>query len=453
MKRPLIEACVDSYASAMAASRAGADRLELCVHLVIGGTTPTHALFRQVQRDSGVPINVLIRPRFGDFLYTEPELEEMCEEIAAFRDLGANGVVIGALTPDGELDLAQMRRMMACAGQMEVTLHRAFDMTRDPFRALEDAVSLGCRTILSSGQAANAALGAPLLAKLNGQAAGRIDLMAGCGVKRTNIAGIADTLKEYDADLLLLEEVDTNSTRTYHVNELELLQNALTQYPTSAFAQNYDSPFLFYPITQPHGRSRSGIWTASKFAATSASRVSLPVETGLTKFLDLDRCYSVTRLPVENGKELCLYTFHLSAYTSDGKIATEQLELLLNDMQAEYEKGNYAIAGGDFNKDLPEGGSEQYFGVSTEGHNWAQPIKRELFENRPLTLCAPIDEEDPVASCRYADGPIHDGQLRVIVDGFIVSDNVSVAEARVLDDGFAHSDHNPVRLSFRLLAK
>ena len=164
MKRPLIEACVDSYASAMAASRAGADRLELCAHLVIGGTTPTHALFRQVQRDSGVPINVLIRPRFGDFLYTEPELEEMCEEIAAFRDLGANGVVIGALTPDGELDLAQMRRMMACAGQMEVTLHRAFDMTRDPFRALEDAVSLGCRTILSSGQAANAALGAPLLA-------------------------------------------------------------------------------------------------------------------------------------------------------------------------------------------------------------------------------------------------------------------------------------------------
>lgn len=154
MKRPLIEACVDSYASAMAASRAGADRLELCAHLVIGGTTPTHALFRQVQHDSGVPINVLIRPRFGDFLYTEPELEEMCEEIAAFRDLGANGVVIGALTPDGELDLVQMRRMMACAGQMEVTLHRAFDMTRDPFRALENAVSLGCRTILSSGQAA-----------------------------------------------------------------------------------------------------------------------------------------------------------------------------------------------------------------------------------------------------------------------------------------------------------
>ena len=116
-------------------------------------------------------------------------LESLCAKYDIAHQPGT--VDIGALTPDGELDLVQMRRMMACAGQMEVTLHRAFDMTRDPFRALEDAVSLGCRTILSSGQAANAALGAPLLAKLNGQAAGRIDLMAGCGVKRTNIAGIA----------------------------------------------------------------------------------------------------------------------------------------------------------------------------------------------------------------------------------------------------------------------
>ena len=159
-------------------------------HLVIGGTTPTHALFRQVQRDSGVPINVLIRPRFGDFLYTEPELEEMCEEIAAFRDLGANGVVIGALTPDGELDLAQMRRMMACAGQMEVTLHRAFDMTRDPFRRWKTPFPLAAGRSCPRGRRPTPP-SAPLLAKLNGQAAGRIDLMAYCGVKRTNIAGIA----------------------------------------------------------------------------------------------------------------------------------------------------------------------------------------------------------------------------------------------------------------------
>ena len=191
MKRPLIEACVDSYASAMAASRAGADRLELCAHLVIGGTTPTHALFRQVQRGSGVPINVLIRPRFGDFLYTEPELEEMCEEIAAFRDLGANGVVIGALTPDGELDLAQMRRMMACAGQMEVTLHRAFDMTRDPRQALEAVIRTGCRRVLTSGGRNTAPEGLETIRTLVAAAAGRIEVMAGSGVRPANVLKIA----------------------------------------------------------------------------------------------------------------------------------------------------------------------------------------------------------------------------------------------------------------------
>ena len=159
MNTPLIEACVDSYASCKAAYLGGADRLELCAHLVIGGTTPSPALFRQVARDIPVKINVLIRPRFGDFLYSEAEMEQMCEEIQTFRDLGANGVVIGALTPDGDLDMEKMRRLMDCAGTMDVTLHRAFDMTRDPFRTLEEAVQLGCKTILTSGQQKDALAG------------------------------------------------------------------------------------------------------------------------------------------------------------------------------------------------------------------------------------------------------------------------------------------------------
>ena len=156
MNHPLIEACVDSHASCMAAARGGADRLELCANLAIGGTTPSPAVFKQVKRDCDVKINVLIRPRFGDFLYSDIEMEEMCEEINAFRGLGANGVVIGALTPEGELDREKMARLMACAGSMDVTLHRAFDMTRDPFAALEAAIELGCRTILTSGQAGDA---------------------------------------------------------------------------------------------------------------------------------------------------------------------------------------------------------------------------------------------------------------------------------------------------------
>ena len=166
MNTPLIEACVDSYASCRAAYRGGADRLELCAHLVIGGTTPSTALFRQVQRDIPVKTNVLIRPRFGDFLYSKEEQEQMCEEIRMYRELGANGVVIGALTPDGNLDLDAMRRLMNCAGNMDVTLHRAFDMTRDPFAAMEDAIRLGCKTILTSGQQKDPLTGAELLREL-----------------------------------------------------------------------------------------------------------------------------------------------------------------------------------------------------------------------------------------------------------------------------------------------
>ena len=190
MNAPIIEGCVDSHASALAACRGGADRLELCADLAIGGTTPSRALFRQVQRDCAVKINVLIRPRFGDFLYAEAELDEMREEIEAFRDLGANGVVIGVLTPEGELDEWRMRRLMDSAGGMDVTLHRAFDMTRDPFAAMEAAVRLGCRTILTSGQARNALEGTGVLRDLVLRAAGRIEIMAGCGVRKENIQAI-----------------------------------------------------------------------------------------------------------------------------------------------------------------------------------------------------------------------------------------------------------------------
>jgi len=176
----------------MAAAKGGADRLELCANLAIGGTTPSASLFKQVQRDCDVKINVLIRPRFGDFLYTEPEMEEMCEEIKMFRDLGANGVVIGTLTADGALDQEKMRRLMDCAGGIDVTLHRAFDMTRDPMDALEAAIALGCKTILTSGQEKDAAAGKDTLKAVYAQAAGRIDIMAGCGVKKWNIQEIHD---------------------------------------------------------------------------------------------------------------------------------------------------------------------------------------------------------------------------------------------------------------------
>ena len=190
MSRGFLEGCVDCHASAVTAGQAGADRLELCANLAIGGTTPSPALFRQVRRDCAIPVNVLIRPRFGDFLYSPAEVEEMEACICQFRDLGANGVVLGALTPEGALDEAVMARLIEAAGDLEVTLHRAFDMTRDPLEALETAVRLGCRTILTSGQQRDALAGADTLRALQERAAGRIAIMAGSGVRKENIREI-----------------------------------------------------------------------------------------------------------------------------------------------------------------------------------------------------------------------------------------------------------------------
>ena len=259
-----------------------------------------------------------------------------------------------------------------------------------------------------------------------------------------NLDEIGAVIESLDSDITLLQEVDFDSTRTYHVNEADLLRNyhGLEADTDSVFAVNYDSPFLFYPFVRPHGASRSGLLTVSSLTVESALRRSLPVETGFTKLLDLDRCYRVTRIPVDNGKTLCLYDLHLSAYTSDGKIADEQLEMLLADMQQEYENGN-------FNKDLL-GNSGEIFGVSTEGYTWAQPIKTELFEGKNLTLVAPLDENDPQPSCRNADAPYHEGQLLLTVDGFLVSDNVTVTGSLVYDTGFAYSDHQPVVMTFTL---
>ena len=258
-------------------------------------------------------------------------------------------------------------------------------------------------------------------------------------------------LYEENADFVLLQEVDRLATRSHHVDQVDLVreQVADTRKYSSSFVVNYDSPYLFYPFDEPHGKSLAGMLTMSKYAIKSSLRRSLPIEESLMKLVDLDRCYSVSRIDVEGGKELIIYTVHLSAYTSDGTVATRQLEMLLADMQSEYEKGNYVIAGGDFNKDLL-GNSAEVFGVDGSGQTWAQPIPEELFDGTALSLIAPFDASAPVPSCRNADGPYHDSQFVLTVDGFIVSENVEVVYANVIDLGFEYSDHNPVKMTFKL---
>ena len=263
-----------------------------------------------------------------------------------------------------------------------------------------------------------------------------------------NVDAIAAFLAQQKADFYLLQEVDIDSTRSYHVDERQPIYQALPGM-SHVFAQNYDSPFLMYPLTQPHGASKSGLLTFSPAAISSAKRVELPIENSVMKLVDLDRCYSVSRIPVDDSKELILYNLHLSAYTSDGTIATEQLKLLLADMQAEYEAGNWCVAGGDFNKDLL-GDSVVWFGEADQDYSWAQPIPDGLFDGYDITLVAPLDENDPVPSCRNADSAYHEGQYVLTVDGFMVSKNVAVESARVMDTGFQWSDHNPVKMVFTL---
>ncbi len=266
---------------------------------------------------------------------------------------------------------------------------------------------------------------------------------------KANLDKIMDRLKEQDADLYLIQEVDFDATRSYHVDERDYLIETLGGDANYTFAQNYDSPFLFYPFTQPHGASKAGIMTFSRSEINSAQRISLPIENGFTKFLDLDRCYSRNFISLGGGQFLVLYNLHLSAYTTDGTIATEQLKLLLADMEEQYSMGNYCIAGGDFNKDLL-GESAVYFGTSDKEYSWAQPIPEDTFDGYHTSLVAPLDKDHPIASCRNADGPYHKGQYVLTVDGFMVTDNVEVISSEVIDYQFEYSDHNPVMMKFML---
>ena len=187
MKKYLLEICVDSFESARRAAENGADRLELCGDLLVGGVSPSPFLIEQVVQRIKTPVNVLLRPRFGDFCFTDEEKEVLLREIAFCANAGVNGVVIGALTPEGDLDVPFLAQCMATAGDLEVTLHRCFDVCRDGFEALETACDLGIQTILTSGQMATAPKGMENLKALRKFAADRIHLMAGSGVSAANI--------------------------------------------------------------------------------------------------------------------------------------------------------------------------------------------------------------------------------------------------------------------------
>lgn len=177
----ILEVCVDSVESAINAERGGASRLELCGDLIVGGVTPSMALFERVREKVNIPIHVLLRPRFGDFLYGDEEMEILIRQAKLFHNAGADNLVIGCLTKEGCLDMDANARIIEAAGTTPVNLHRAFDMCRDMDEALECAKELGIVSILTSGGVSSALEGLDTLNHLK-QNSGKIDIMAGAGI-------------------------------------------------------------------------------------------------------------------------------------------------------------------------------------------------------------------------------------------------------------------------------
>ena len=282
-------------------------------------------------------------------------------------------------------------------------------------------------------------------------------------VKET-IKGAGELVASKDPDFALIQEIDLDATRSYHVNEYSILKENIPAY-NCVFAQNYDSAFLFYPFTQPHGKSKAGLALFSKYPITGSLRRSFPISTSFTKFFDLDRCYSISRVPVDNGKELVIFELHMSAYGNSDAIREGQIRMLSEDMQKEYEAGNYVICGGDFNHDLKavdtqlkasdadnntQTGSED----SAEPESWAYPFPRsELPEHFSFCLDQLSEDEKNNLwnSARNADMEYVPGETyTVTLDGFIISDNVECTKYENVNTGYSYSDHDPVYMEFQL---
>lgn len=187
---PKLELCVETLMNAQIAARGGADRLELCGELAGGGVTPSLGLLEQVFDSVSVPIHCMIRPRGGDFCYSTGELRAMERDIQLARSTGAAGVVLGVLTTKGEVDVAVTRRLVELARPMQVTFHRAFDVTRNLDAALEDVIAAGVDIVLTSGGAARIADGIDVVARLVEHAGHRLQIMGGSGVRVQNAAAL-----------------------------------------------------------------------------------------------------------------------------------------------------------------------------------------------------------------------------------------------------------------------
>lgn len=266
-------------------------------------------------------------------------------------------------------------------------------------------------------------------------------------IVQRNLAGIIDALTAAASDLYLLQEVDVCSARSYRINQVTELQQALGS--LSCFAHNYKALYVPYPFPQMLGRVESGLLTICDYPISESCRMGLHVPFSWpVSLFQLKRCLMVSRLPIEGSeKELVIINLHLDAY-DDGSGRTEQTKALAALMKQEYEAGNYVIAGGDFNQTFPLEDPERY-ALKFDEFFLPAPLNCEFFPNDFLFI---FDEEMPSSRLDNApyEGP--DGALtqHYVIDGFIASPNVVVSEVHTLDNGFEFSDHNPVRITVHL---
>ena len=254
-----------------------------------------------------------------------------------------------------------------------------------------------------------------------------------------NVDGIAALLAEQAADFYFLQEVDTDSTRSFGIDQAA----QYTQGRTGAYALNYCCDWVPFPLPMI-GRVRSGLLTLGAHELTGAERVALPCPFSWpVSTANLKRCLLLTRTPLENGRELVLVNLHLEAY-DDGAGKLAQTEMLWQVLQAEYEKGNYVIAGGDFNQTFP--GSLARYPIA-DGAAWTPGV----LEQAQLPQGWQFAYDDSTPTCRLLDAPYSAATQRYVIDGFILSPNVALQAVQTVDADFRYTDHNPVRLTARLL--
>ena len=270
-----------------------------------------------------------------------------------------------------------------------------------------------------------------------------------------NVAGQLAVVKELNPDFCFFQEVDEKADRSYGINMLERAKKALDGH-CSVYAENFHTADLFYPLNDPIGRTNAGILTMSRYKVDKAVRRSFPITSSfIDKLFDLDRCFAVQYLPIENSdKKLVLINLHMSAYDEGGTIRAKQLEMLNGVLAEERSAGNYVIAGGDFNHCLiadrfdSDAQALAYFESCQKTPDW---VKNSVLHQAEIASGFTIAANINASTCRGADMPYEKGvTYSTVIDGFLVSDNVTIIEERTVDTDYAYSDHNPVIMRFKL---